>query len=289
MLEVLIEYIVILSCVAFLLFLIPGKHQKYTAIAGWIAMEAILFLMYPDFIEEGNFMYPLISIAVLPCVYITVKRLLADDYYVRRLTYAASIAYLIYAPFAFIPAIGNWLIGIVVDLVKVVLTAIGTEYTMYDWNTFMGGVVPGSEIGFRVEVVLGCTGIQAIAILLGVVAIIPTSWKQKIGMFLLVTIPIFVVNIFRNTYVVTAYTQQWYPWFQEWFPGPDMYGYASFFWAHNVVCELLAIVVLLILAYALFKLNPAMVETLRSIGEVYYEDLQKIWAKLTGRKEQNQE
>lgn len=288
MLEVLIEYVVILSCIAFLLFLIPGKHQKYTAIIGWVAMEAILFLMYPEFIEEGNFMYPLISIAVLPCIYITVKRLLADDYYVRRLTYAASIAYLIYAPFAFIPQIGNWLIGVVVDLVKVVLTAIGTPYTMYDWNVFMGGVVPGSEIGFRVEVILACTGIQAIAILLGVVAIVPTSWKQKFQMFLLVTIPIFVVNIFRNTYVVTAYTQQWYPWFQEWFPGPEMYGYASFFWAHNVACELLAIVVLLGLAYALFKLNPTMVETLRDIGMVYYEDLQKIRAKLTRRNEQIQ-
>lgn len=284
MLEQLIEAVVILSCIAFLLYLIPGKHQKYVASTGWIAMEAVLLLMFPHFFEEGNFVYPTIAIIVLPCIYITVKRLFMDDYYVRRLTYAASIAYLIYAPFAFIPALGNWLISVVVDLVAIVLTAIGTPYTMSAWNIFMGEVLPGNTFGFQVEVILGCTGIQAIAILLGVVAIIPSSWKRKIGLFFLVTIPIFAVNIFRNAYVVTAYTQQWYPWFQEWFPEPEMYGYASFFWAHNVFCELLAIVVLIGIAYLLFKLNPTMVTTLRDIGVVYYEDLIAMRDRILGRK-----
>ncbi|MDE2518450.1 MAG: archaeosortase A [Methanocorpusculum sp.] len=284
MLEQLIETIVILSCIAFLLFLIPGKHQKYVASIGWVAMEAVLLLMFPYFFEEGNFVYPIIAIVALPCIYITVKRLFMDDYYVRRLTYAASIAYLIYAPFAFIPALGNWLISVVVDLVAIVLTAIGTPYTMSAWNIFMGEVLPGNTFGFQVEVILGCTGIQAIAILLGVVAIIPSSWKRKLGLFFLVTIPIFAVNIFRNAYVVTAYTQQWYPWFQEWFPEPEMYGYASFFWAHNVFCELLAVAVLIGIAYLLFKLNPTMVTTLRDIGVVYYDELMAMRDRIFGRK-----
>ena len=284
MLEQLIEVVVILSCIAFLLFLIPGKHQTYVAIVGWVALEAVLLLMLPEFYAEGNFVYPLIAVVVIPCIYITAKRLLADDYHVRRLTYAASIAYLIYAPFAFIPALGNWLISVVVDLVVVVLTAIGTPFTMHNWNTFMGNIIPGLDFGFRVEVVLGCTGIRAIAILLGVVAIIPSSWKRKLGLFFLVTIPIFAVNIFRNAYVITAYTQQWYPWFQEWFPEPEMYGYASFFWAHNVFCELLAFAVLVGVAFALFKLNPTMVTTLRDIGVVYYDDLIVLRDRVFGRK-----
>ena len=284
MLEQLIKIVVTLSCIAFLLYLIPGKHQKYVASTGWIAMEAVLLLMFPYFFEEGNFVYPTIAIIVLPCIYITVKRLFMDDYYVRRLTYAASIAYLIYAPFVFIPALGNWLISVVVDLVAVVLTAIGTPYTMSAWNIFMGDVLPGNTFGFQVEVVLGCTGIQAIAILLGVVAIIPSSWKRKFGLFFLVTIPIFVVNIFRNVYVVTAYTQQWYPWFQEWFPEPEMYGYASFFWAHNVFCELLTVAMLIGIAYLLFKRNQTMVTTLRDIGVVYYDELIAMRDRIFGRK-----
>lgn len=284
MLESLIDYVVLISCIGFLLFLIPGKHQKYTAIVGWTAMEVILFLMFPKFIAEGSFIYILIAFAALPCVYITAKNLLKDEYFVKRLTYAASIAYLIYAPFAFIPVLGNWLIGIVTTLTASVLTFIGTEFVMYDWNMFMGGFVPGSELGYRVEIVLGCTGIQAIAIMVGVVAMIPMSWKRKIAMFFLVSIPIFVVNIFRNTYVVTAYTEQWYPWFQEWFTGPEFYGYASFFWAHNVFCEVLAIAVLIGLAYALFKLNPEMVKTIQSIGIVYYEGFIEIWNRLRGVK-----
>jgi archaeosortase A (PGF-CTERM-specific) len=282
MLETLIDCIVILSCIGFLLFLIPGKHQKYTAVLGWTAMELMLFLMFPKFISEGSFMYILIAFAVLPCIYITVRKLLEEEYYVKRLTYAASIAYLIYAPFAFIPQLGDWLIRVVTDLTASVLTLIGTPFDMYAWNTFMGGVVLGSDIGFRVEIVLGCTGIQAIAIMVGVVAMVPMSWKRKTAMFLLVAVPIFVVNIFRNAYVVTAYTEQWYPWFQEWFPAADMYGYASFFWAHNVFCELLAIGVLIGLAYALFRLNPEMVKTIHAIGLVYYEGLLDIRSRLSG-------
>ena len=182
MLEQLIEAVVILSCITFLLFLIPGKHQKYVASIGWITMEAVLLLMFPYFFEEGNFVYPMIAIVVLPCIYITVKRLFMDDYYVRRLTCAASIAYLIYAPFAFIPVLGNWLISVVVDLVAIILTAIGTPYTMSSWNIFMGPPQLDSIFGFhgfQVKVILECTCIQAIAILLGVVAIIPSSWKKK--------------------------------------------------------------------------------------------------------------
>ncbi|MDR3101724.1 MAG: archaeosortase A [Methanocalculaceae archaeon] len=281
MLEQLIEASVVLSCIAFLLFLLPGKHQAYVASIGWIAMEAVLLLMFPDSIAESNFFYPVIAIVTLPCIYITVKRLFVDDYHVRRLTCAASIAYLIYAPFAFIPALGNWLIWVVVDLVSVTLTAIGTPFTMSNRDTFMGEPLPGHDFGFQVEVVLGCTGIQAIAILLGVIALTPSSWKRKTGHFCLVTMPIFAVNIFRNAYVVTAYTQQWYPWFPEWF---QKYGYASFFWAHNVFCELLAFAVLIGVAGLLFKLNPMMVSTLCDIGGVYYNDLTAMRNRISRRK-----
>jgi archaeosortase A (PGF-CTERM-specific) len=281
MLEQLIETIVIFSCTA---FLFPGQHQKYVASVGWVAMEVAFLLMLPRFFAEGNFVYPIIAFFVLPGIYITVKRLFTGDYYILRLTYAASVACLVYAPFAFIPVLGNWLIGVVVDLVAVVLTTIGTPYTMSAWNIFMGEILPGNTFGFQVEVVLGCTGIQAIAILLGVVAILSSSWKRKFGLFFLITVPIFAMNILRNAYVVTAYTQQWYPWFQEWFPEPEMYGYVSFFWVHNVFCELLAIVVLIGIAYLLFKTNPTMVTILRDIGVVYYDGLIAMRDRLCGGK-----
>ncbi|HJJ98665.1 MAG TPA: archaeosortase A [Methanocorpusculum sp.] len=275
MLEQLIEVGVILSCIAFLLFLIPGKHQKYMAGAGWIAMWAVFLLYLPYFFKEGSFVYPTIAIVFLPCIYITVKRLFMGDYFVHRLTFAASIAYLIYVSFAFIPALGNWLISVVVGLVDKVLTAIGTPHTMLDWNMFMGE-------DFSVEVVLGCTGIQAIAIFLVVVAIISSSWKSIVAQFFLVTIPIFAGNIFRNAYVITAYTQQWYPWFQEWFPEP---GYASYFWAHNMFCEFFVFVVMVGIAYLLFKLNPTMAKMLlHNIRIVYYDELIAMRDRILGRK-----
>jgi archaeosortase A (PGF-CTERM-specific) len=251
---------------------------------GWVTIEIVFLLLFPHFLAEGNFVYPITAIIILPCVYITAKRLLIDDYHIHRLTYAASIAYLIYAPFAFISALKNWLIGVVVNQVAITLTTIGTPYTMSAWNVFMGEKLPGNTFGFQTEVILGCTGIQAIAILVGIVAISPSNWKKKIGLFFLVTIPTFAMNIFRNAYVITAYTQQWYPWFQEWFPEPEMYGYVSYFWAHTVFCELLAIVVMIGIAYLLFMLNPTMATTLHDIGVVYYNELIEVYNRIYNRK-----
>ena len=61
-------------------------------------------------------------------------------------------------------------------------------------------------------------------------------------------------------------------------------GYASFFWAHNIFCELLALVVLIVVAYLLFKLNPTMIATLRDIGVVYYDELIALRYRILGRK-----
>lgn len=280
MLDTLIFCALTVSLIAFVLTLIPGKYDKYTAVVGWIMLEFSFLLMLPSLLEEGNFFYPMLAIAGIPLVYITVKRLLVRDPRILRLTYAAAIAGIIYAPFAMFTALGNWLISVVVFCIRWVFDLIGFQYTMAAWDMFESvWVIPGQTFGYMDQIILGCTGITAIAILLGVIALTKTSWKQKIGLTLLVTVPIFIINIFRNVFVIMAYFGQWFPWFEAELAHPTIPGYASFFWSHNVICEGAAFLLILLIAYLLFRFSPGLISDIREILLVYRDDIRSMLGK----------
>ncbi len=280
MLDTLILCALIISLVAFLLTLIPGKYDKYTAIVGWITLELSFLMMLPSLLEEGNIFYPLLAIAGILLVYITVKRLLVRDQHILRLSYAAAICGIVYAPFAIFTGLGNWLISVVVFCIQKVFDMISFPYTMADWNIFESvWTVPGQTYGYMDQIILGCTGITAIAILLGVIALTKTSWKQKIGLTLLVCVPIFIINIFRNVFVIMAYFEQWFPWFETELSHPTIPGYASFFWSHNVICEGAAFLLILVIAYLLFRFSPGLISNIREILFVYVEDIRSMFGK----------
>lgn len=280
MLDTLIFCALTVSLIAFVLTLIPGKFDKYTAVVGWIMLEFSFLLMLPSLLEEGNFFYPMLAIVGIPLVYLTVKRLLVRDPRILRLTYAAAIAGIIYAPFAMFTALGNWLISVVVFCIRWVFDLIGFQYTMAAWDMFESvWVIPGQTYGYMDQIILGCTGITAIAILLGVIALTKTSWKQKIGLTLLVLVPIFIINIFRNVFVIMAYFGQWFPWFEDVFSHPTIPGYASFFWSHNVICEGAAFLLILLIAYLLFRSSPGLISNIREILLVYMDDIRSMLGK----------
>ena len=136
-----------------------------------------------------------------------------------RLTTAAAVAFLIYAPFAFIQPLGDWLISVVVGQIAWVLTALHYQTALVAWDMLQRN-------GFRIEIILACTGIQAMAIMLGVASAVPSTTRQKVLSFLLVVPTIYVLNIIRNVAVIIAYTDQWFPYFPA-IAGNGEYGYES--------------------------------------------------------------
>ena len=185
--SVMIEYLVLISCIGFLAFLIPGRFRKYPAIIGWTFIVLSLFANLPEYFSENNFMYPVIAALSVPFLYITIKNLLRDDPRVISLSRAAAVAFLIYAPFEYIPAFGDWLITIVVGQVVFILDTVGHTVTLTDWNII-------SRNNLRVEIILACTGIQSIAIMLGVAAAVSTTLRQKVVAFLLVAPTIYILK-----------------------------------------------------------------------------------------------
>jgi archaeosortase A (PGF-CTERM-specific) len=271
-----IEYLILISCIGFLAFLVPGRHRKYAAIIGWIFIVLTLFAALPTFFAENNFMYPIIAALSVPFLVITIKFLLIEDGRAISLSRAAAVAFLIYAPFGFdqVPVfaiLGNGLIGLVVGQVVWILGLLQFPVTLDAWNIIMHN-------SFRVEIILGCTGIQSIAILLGVAAAVPTTLRQKIFAFVLIAPTIYFLNLLRNVFVIMAYTDQWFPYYPD-IAGNGEIGYESFFWAHNVIAELTALIILIFIAYGLFRLIPSLGQFADDVYQLYYGEIKKAFGK----------
>jgi len=266
-----IEYLVLLSCLGFLAFLVPGRHRKYAAIFGWTCIILALFTNLDYYFGENNFLYPLIAALSVPFLFITAKYLLKEDERALNLSRAAAVAFIIYAPFEYIPAAGDWLIGVVVGQIVWVLDNLHFSVSLAQWNIIMRN-------NFRVEIILGCTGIQSIAIMLGVAAAIPTDTKQKILAFLIIAPTIYFLNLLRNAFVIMAYTEQWFPYWPEVASNGET-GYESFFWAHNVIAELTALIILVIIAYGLFSIIPKLGNYADDLYQMYAGEIRKAFGK----------
>ena len=261
------EYLVLVSCIFFLAFLIPSKIRNWCAVFGWTAMVLFLFSEIPSYLSINNFLYPTLAVLSLPFLIITAKYLVLGDPRVESLSRAAAVAFLVYAPFAFTP-LGDWLISVVVGQTLWLVNALGADAALNAWNMVIRN-------GFRVEIILACTGIQAIAIMLGVAAAVPTTLRQKILSFLLIVPTIYILNLARNTAVIIAYTGQWFPYLPG-IAGNGEYGYESFFWAHNVIAELLALVLLVVIASALFRIIPGLADLAFGLYNLYSGEIRKV-------------
>lgn len=131
---------------------------------------------------------------------------------------------------------------------------------------------------YRVEIILACTGIQGMAIMLGVAWAIPSSVKQKVLSFLAVVPVIFVLNIARNTFIIMAYGDQWFPYLPEIASNGHM-GYESFFWAHNFVAEIGALFAFIGVAYMLYRINPLLGEKMAGIVDLFVRDIRGWFGK----------
>ncbi len=268
-----IEYLVLISFIGFLFFLVPGRHRKYAAITGWTFIVLALFAELPEYFSQNNFLYPLMAALSLPFLVITAQYLMKDDERVIQLSRAAAVAFIIYAPFEYVPVLGNALIGIVVGQIVWLCDLLQFPVTLNDWNIIMHNA-------FRVEIILGCTGIQSIAIMMGVAAAVPTTTKQKILAFLIIAPTIYFLNLLRNVFVIMAYTEQWFPYWPE-IASNGEFGYESFFWAHNVIAELLALVCLVVIAYGLFIIIPRLGSFADDLYQLYYGEVMKAFGKGT--------
>jgi archaeosortase A (PGF-CTERM-specific) len=263
------DILVLAAFLSFAVFLVARQHP-YAAIAGWGCIVLNLWSEMPAFFREHNFLYPALALLSLPFVAITVERLLRRDPVALRLSRTAAASTLIYVPFALVPPLRDALIATVVTLASGLITALGHHPQMLAWDIL-------AENAFVNQIILGCTGITAIALMLGVAfGEEHLSPRQGVLAFLLVVPPVFVLNLFRVAVVFIAVSGTWF----AGFPDPTGTGDANFFWAHNVVAEGLAILFLLALVWGLCRVIPDLAVFARELASVYRDRLRGLAAAL---------
>jgi archaeosortase A (PGF-CTERM-specific) len=270
-----IEYLVLASGVFFVLSLLPWRGRGRAAILGWAAIVLYLIGEIPYYLSLNNILYPTLAVLAVPFLLVTARRLMRDDPAILALSRGAAVAFLIFAPFAYIPALGNFLIGVVTGQIVSFLSAVGYPATLLDWNLI-------GRNGFRIEIILACTGIQSMAIMLGVAAAVPTTTRQKILAFLLVVPTIYLLNLARNVFVIIAYTGQWFPYLPA-IASNGENGYESFFWAHNVMAEGGALITLIAIAYGLFVIIPDLGIWAADLYSIYIADLTGLYRAIVAR------
>lgn len=256
------DLLVLCAFVSFAVFLVTWQ-QRYAAIAGWACIVANLWSELPAFFVEGNFLYPALALLSLPFLAITAERLIHEDPLVLRLSRTAAIATVIYVPFALVPVLHDTLISVVVSLVFGIITALGHHPQLYAWDVI-------AENAFANEIILGCTGILAIALMVGVVfGQKNLSLRQAMLSFLLVVPGIFFSNLLRVAVVFIAVSDGWF----TAFPDPTGTGDANFFWAHNVIAEGLAVLFLFLLVWVLARIIPGLGTFARELAGVYRDSV----------------
>ena len=268
------DVFILAAFLAFVIFLVAGNQRKYAAIAGWALIGINLLTDVPEYLTLDNMLYPAIAVASVPFLAITILHLLRDEPIILQLSNAAAVATLIYVPFTFIPVLRDVLIGTVVNQVVWLLHVLGHHAELEGWNIIIRN-------GFATEIILACTGITAIAILLGVTAGSERlTLKQSLLAFLIVVPTIFILNILRVVVVIIAWSEQWF----AFLPDPTGTtefgaGYASFFWAHNVFAEVLSLVVLIVIAFGLFRIIPQLATFARALVHLYLDELRTLIGK----------
>jgi len=269
------EVLIFLAFAAFVLFLVAGSGKKYAAIAGWTLVILNLLIDIPDYLTLDNLLYPAIAVLSIPFLAITVRQLLADNPIVIQLSNAAAVATIIFVPFSFIEVFQNALISVVVGQAVWLLHALGYPVLIEKWNVILLN-------GFATEIILTCTGITAMAILLGIAAgSRDLSLKQGIYAFLIVVPTIYFLNILRVVVVFIAWSDQWFSSLPD-LTGTTEFGdgYASFFWAHNVFAEAASLVILVVIAFGLFRVIPQLADFARDLLALYGNETRSLIARL---------
>ncbi|MFN3384226.1 MAG: archaeosortase A [Archaeoglobaceae archaeon] len=163
-----------------------------------------------------------------------------------EITSFSVVACAIYFPFVFLEALGDALIEVTAYLTWVLGNSLGLPI-------LLNGKTLELE-NSAVEIILACTAIESISLFTGATLAIKADLSRKLKAFFVSVPTIYLLNLFRNVFVVVSYAYYWF-------------GENSFYIAHHVISKILALTSLMILAYLVFRILPELAELIYSLKD----------------------
>ena len=241
---------------------------RYVLAGTWGLFGVFWLTVLPHFVFEiRSFVEGGLALAAVPACIYTGYLLLQGRERLRLLSKAVGIMGLIYHPTQAIPAVRQFLIEEVARQTHWGIQLVG----------YSPEFVTGPEYGylnmfvfseFATYIVYACTGIGSMAIFAGLIVAVDAPLRRKLRSFALAIGVIWVLNLVRNVFVAIAAGQGWF------MQGPVLWlaqtagvpkSHASFWFAHSVLSQMLSVVALVGITWAVVQILPELLGVLEEV------------------------
>ena len=254
MIESVIQFIV--KCLPFIaicfLFLALLVHKRAVSAPGWILIAGYCYFEAAEYLAQDERFDAFLVLVLLALSLILAFIMLRPTLSERReedslftLTKIALIAAVFYFPFAEITFLGDSLIFITAKITAIVLNIFNVGVYMVPPSCIYTTDSSFHAIYQPITIILACTAIQGMVIFIGLIFGVKAPIRRKLKAFFVSVPVIYVLNIARDVFVSAAYFENWF--------GPPL---DSFFIAHGVIARIFALLALIAIAYAVFKILP---------------------------------
>lgn len=249
--------------------------SRAVATLGWAAFGAFWLSLVPYYVlEMRSAVEGLLSLAAVPaCLYVAYLLVRGRDS-LFVVTRAVAVMGLVFMPVEQVPALRQGIIELVAWQTSAAVDLLGWQVELAEGPIYgyrSGLLLTGAGgAEFFTYINIACTGIGSIAIFAGLVGAVRAPLRRKLRALAVSVGVIWVLNIARNTFVAMAFAGQWFQFRAETvaayvrYPEPEL---VSFFVAHNVVAQSLALVALVGITWLVVRDVP---EVLTVVEEVAY-------------------
>ncbi|WP_290598025.1 MULTISPECIES: archaeosortase A [unclassified Archaeoglobus] len=232
-----------------LLPMIAYVHTKkgWLGFTAWLIFAIACLTKIPDYIESSD--YYNTAVFLLAFIFFTIMSisiLKKNSEVFVEVTAFSALACAVYFPFAFINSLNTWIIYNTASLTVMLGNSLGFSMQSYGDEIFLNAK--------SVKIILACTAIESIALFTGATIGIKADGIRKVKAFLISVPTIYILNLFRNVFVIVAFGYSWF-------------GENSFYLAHHVIAKILSTLALILIAYAVFRILPELAELIYSLKD----------------------
>lgn len=176
-----------------------------------------------------------------------------------------------------IPFVRGQLITVVARNTSELLQTIGFDTVTQAAERGRLIVFQDTQPTLKTRLVIACTGVGSVSIFIGLASVLDTSVRNRVGVAVLSTLTIYILNIARNVFIAGAYGGQWFDFYPNmigWFFGTDGY-LVSYYIADRVISQFASLIVLVALGLLILQFTSRDDELVQELVSLYNQTVGK--------------